>query len=586
MTTPNTGSKPSKTLFICCAVLTLALTKCSPSENNNQAAESQDQAEADLIFVGDNIVTMDDNEAAAVAVIGDRIVAVGTREEILSQQGSTTRVVELGERALLPGFIDAHGHFGGVATYSALLDLSSPPVGAMENVDDIVAAIQNWIGTNNIPAGQLVYGIGYDDSLLEELRHPNRDDLDRASTTHPIIIRHVSGHLSSANSLALETYNVDASTEDPPGGIVRRQLGSNEPDGVMEETAMGLLPGTGVMVDEEMGWRLRREAADIYASYGITTIQESNVGTGYVDALKEQAMLEPFAVVIVTYIMGNPLSDEALETVSHETEYTGGIRIGGVKFTLDGSPQGRTAWMSQPYDEGPPGVDPDYVAYPSYDPEAYRVRIDRLLERGVPVLAHANGDEAIELMIDGIDEALAGGSIPDHRSVIIHAQLIRADQLDRVKELGIVPSYYAAHPFFWGDWHRLSFGDDRANFISPVKATIERDIPFTVHNDSPIVPPDIMRLVSITVNRLTRSGIVLGPEQRATVLEALYAVTQGAAYQYFEEQEKGSITVGKRADFVILEENPLTIDPLDLADVAIVETFARGNSVYQNSEFN
>ena len=163
--------------------------------------------------------------------------------------------------------------------------------------------------------------------------------------------------------------------------------------------------------------------------------------------------------------------------------------------------------MSRPYNEGPPGVDPDYVAYPSYDPDAYRVRIDRLLERGVPVLAHANGDEAIELMIDGIDDALEGEEIPDHRSVIIHAQLIRPDQLDRVKELGIVPSYYAAHPFFWGDWHRLSFGDDRASFISPVKATLNREIPFTVHNDAPIVPPDMMRLVSITVNRLTLSLI-------------------------------------------------------------------------------
>ena len=245
---------------------------------------------------------------------------------------------------------------------------------------------------------------------------------------------------------------------------------------------MGLLPGTGAMVDEEMGWLLRREAAEIYAGYGITTIQESNVSTDYVDALKQQAMEEPFGVDIVTYIMGNPLSDEELAAENHDNDYTGGVRIGGVKFTLDGSPQGRTAWMSRPYNEGPPGVDPDYVAYPSYDPDAYRVRIDRLLERGVPVLAHANGDEAIELMIDGIDDALEGEEIPDHRSVIIHAQLIRPDLLDRVKELGIVPSYYAAHPFFWGDWHRLSFGDDRASFISPVKAPLNREIPFTVHN--------------------------------------------------------------------------------------------------------
>ena len=576
------SSKNIEKLKLVVLVSLFALAGCSPQVELSQEAQSS----ADLIFVGDNIITMDDNVASAVAVIGDRISAVGSREEILAMRDETTQFVDLGARALLPGFIDAHGHFGGVATYSALLDLSSPPVGAMENIDDIVAAIRNWIEVNNVPAGDLVYGVGYDDSLLVELRHPNRDDLDRASTTHPIVIRHVSGHLSSANSLALANYNIGVNTENPAGGIVRRRLGTNEPDGVMEETAMGLLPGTGILVDEELGWRLRREAADIYASFGITTIQESNVSTSYVDALKQQALEEPFAVDIVTYIMGNPLSDEELELVIPDSDYTGGVKIGGVKFTLDGSPQGRTAWMSQPYDAGPPGVDADYVAYPSYEPDAYRQRVDRLLERGVPVLAHANGDEAIELMIDGIEEALSGVEMPDHRSVIIHAQLIREDQLDRVKQLGIVPSYYAAHPFFWGDWHRLSFGDDRASFISPVKATIERDIPFTVHNDSPIVPPDIMRLVSITVNRLTRSGYVLGPDQRASVLEALYSVTQGAAYQYFEEDEKGSITVGKRADFVVLESNPLTIDPLQLENVGVVETFARGKSVYRQVGLN
>ncbi|MDP6652835.1 MAG: amidohydrolase [Gammaproteobacteria bacterium] len=560
----------------CCFILILLLgiIACSP-------ADQQSVQFADLIFIGDNIVTMDDSQVTAVAVRGDRIIATGSDSEIMQLRDESTQLIELGDRALLPGFIDAHGHFGGVATYSSLLDLSSPPVGTMQSIDDIVAAIQGWIRNNNIPDGSIVYGVGYDDSLLEERRHPNRDDLDRASTTHPIVIRHVSGHLTSANSMALAQNNVTAVTVVPEGGVVRRRPDTDEPIGVMEETAMGLLPGTGAMVSQEQSWQLRRDAAEIYAGYGITTIQESNVSESYVDALKAQALQEPFPVDIVTYIMGNPLSDSVLDEVSHESEYTGGIRIGGVKFTLDGSPQGRTAWMSQPYDEGPPGVDADYVAYPSYDPQAYRDRIDGLLARGVPVLAHANGDEAIELMIDGIADALEGESIPDHRSVIIHAQLIRADQLDRVKELGIIPSYYSAHPFFWGDWHRLSFGDDRASFISPVRATVNRDIPFTIHNDSPIVPPDMMRLVSITVNRQTRSGYILGPEQRATVLEALYAITQGAAYQYFEEDEKGSITPGKRADLVILEDNPLTIDPAELANIVIEETYARGKSVFK-----
>ena len=537
--------------------------------------------DADLIFLGQNIITMDASNVSAVAVRGDRIVVAGSEQDARALQGEGTRVIELGERALLPGFIDAHGHFAGVARYVDMLDLSSPPVGDVTSVDDIVRKLQRRIENRNIPPGELVYGYGYDDSLLAELRHPDRDDLDRASSDHPIVIRHVSGHLLAANSMALLEAGVGANTSDPAGGIIRRRPGSDEPDGVMEETAMQFFPGTGELLTPQRQSELRREAVQIYAGYGITTIQDSNVSQAYVDRLKAEGLEQEYAADIVTFVMGNPLPDDVLATVAADTSYTGGVRNGGVKFTLDGSPQGRTAWMSEPYNAGPPGAAADYVAYPSYDPDAWLNRIGPLLERGVPVLAHANGDAAIELMIDGVANAIAAGPVPDHRSVIIHAQLIREDQLDRVAELGIIPSFYSVHPFFWGDWHRLSFGEERARFISPVQAAIARDIPFTVHNDSPIVPPDMMRLVEITVNRETRSGFVLGPDQRASVMQALHAITLGAAYQYFEEDEKGSITVGKRADLVILEDNPLTVATSELGEVSVLETFARGKSIFK-----
>ncbi len=537
--------------------------------------------DADLIFLGQNIITMDASNVSAVAVRGDRIVVAGSEQDARALQGEGTRVIELGERALLPGFIDAHGHFAGVARYVDMLDLSSPPVGDVTSVDDIVRKLQRRIENRNIPPGELVYGYGYDDSLLAELRHPDRDDLDRASSDHPIVIRHVSGHLLAANSMALLEAGVGANTADPAGGIIRRRPGSDEPDGVMEETAMQFFPGTGELLTPQRQSELRREAVQIYAGYGITTIQDSNVSQAYVDRLKAEGLEQEYAADIVTFVMGNPLPDDVLATVAADTSYTGGVRNGGVKFTLDGSPQGRTAWMSEPYNAGPRGAAADYVAYPSYDPDAWLNRIGPLLERGVPVLAHANGDAAIELMIDGVANAIAAGPVPDHRSVIIHAQLIREDQLDRVAELGIIPSFYSVHPFFWGDWHRLSFGEERARFISPVQAAIARDIPFTVHNDSPIVPPDMMRLVEITVNRETRSGFVLGPDQRASVMQALHAITLGVAYQYFEEDEKGSITVGKRADLVILEDNPLTVATSELGEVSVLETFARGKSIFK-----
>ena len=555
-----------------------SLISCSPS--SDQAAAPSVIDPADMIFVGQNIITMDQPDVTGVAVRGDRISFVGSAEEAMLLRGTETRVVELGERALLPGFIDAHGHFSAFASRLDALDLSSPPVGDINSIDDIVSAIRNWIEVRQIPAGEIIHGVGYDDSLLAELRHPTREDLDRASTRHPIVIRHVSGHLLAVNSLALSNANVSVLTDNPEGGVIRRLDGSADPDGGMEETAMRLFPSQSTDLNEEQRRLLRRQALEVYASYGITTIQDSNIGQPYLNQLIEEAKLDPFPQDIVAYLWANVMSDDQLAVVA-PTEYQGGIRLGGIKFTLDGSPQGRTAWMTEPYTQGPPNAKPDYVAYPSYDPELYLQRMPDLIERAVPVLAHANGDAAIDLMLDGVEAGLTSGEVKDHRSVVIHSQLMRPDHLPRFKELGVIPSYYSVHPFFWGDWHRLSFGEERASFISPVAATAALDIPLTIHNDTPVVPPDMMRLVSVTVNRLTRSGYVLGPDQRATVEQALKAITLGAAYQYFEEEDKGSITLGKQADFVLLESNPLGSEPQLLQDIAVVETIARGKSIYQ-----
>ena len=538
---------------------------------------------ADSVYIGEHIISMTGSNPGAVAVRGDRIVATGSAQEITPLIGESTRVIELGEQALLPGFIDAHGHFSALARTADYVDLSPPPVGGAESIADIVRALRLAIEQSNIPAGTLVTGFGYDDSLLEERRHPTRFDLDEASTSHPIVIRHVSGHLAVGNSLALADAGISAETPDPAGGIVRR-LEDGAPDGVMEETAMTLLPDAVASLTAERFAELRRQALQIYAGYGITTIQDSNLPLDYIEMLRQEAASEAYPVDMVAYAMANPLSDEVLDSIEVEQNYVNGFRLGGIKFTLDGSPQGRTAWLTEPYEQGPPGAADDYVAYPSYEPSEYLRRIPAIIERGLPALVHVNGDAAIDLMLEGLESIAQQGPLPDHRSVAIHAQLARPDQLDRMRELGVLPSFYAVHPFFWGDWHRLSFGDERASFISPLRAALDRGIPITIHNDSPVVPPDIMRLVSIAVNRETRSGYVLGPDQRVDVMEALHAVTLGAAYQYFEENEKGSLEAGKRADFVILAQDPRIVESEALADIDIVETISRGVSVFRGNQ--
>lgn len=536
---------------------------------------------ADTIFYGDNIVTMDPNQpfVEAVAVRGETITAAGSMDEVISLRGVATRVVELGDRALLPGFIEAHGHFLGVGAMQESLGLHPPPVGDVNNIDDLVSKVRRWIEDHDIPAGESVVGSGYDDSLLEEGRHPTRFDLDRASTEHPIILNHVSGHLRATNSVALAVGGITAETPDPQGGRIRRVEGSMEPNGVLEERAGRLVATAGPRRTQEELDALVRASIDVYLKYGATTIQNgSGTSPAQVAAFRRAAEREPLNADLAVFTSAAAILDGELE---YQEQYRNGMRVAGVKFVLDGSPQGRTAWLTEPYSEGPPGAPVDYRAYGTMDSERYKTQAAALIDRGVPFLAHANGDAAMDLMMDGVEEAVADmNETPDHRSVIIHAQLMRADQLDRAARLGAVPSFFSAHSFFWGDWHVRSFGEERGSNISPVRWAIDRGVRFTVHNDAPVVPPHMMRLVSITVNRKTRSGRVLGPAQRATIEEALHAITLGAAYQYFEEDTKGSITVGKQADLVILGQNPLTADPAELEDIPIVETFSRGRSVY------
>mgnify|MGYP000116380870 CR=1 FL=1 len=557
---------------------------------------------ADLVFFGDHILTVDPatEGAAGVAVRGDTIVAVGSRAELARSIGPATRVVELGEQALLPGFIDAHGHLGLEMLVVDFLNVSSPPVGPMRSIEDIVTALRARIDDLKPAPGELVVGYGYDDSLLAEGRHPDRDDLDRVSATQPVVLLHVSAHLATANSAALAAIGYDSTSPDPPGGLIRRREGSREPNGVLEESAVGpaLASQANALGTPERFAAAVHKALAYYARFGITTVQDGASHPAMVEGLRAVAANTPLALDVAAYLReeapktGTPAAPGAMASggpdvtsLGHSREYRNGVRIAGVKFVLDGSPQGRTAWMTEPYREGPPGAAADYRAYPTLDPDYYRRRAAELIGGGVPFLAHANGDAAIDLMIDGVSRAVraietGGGSVPDHRSIAIHAQLARPDQLDAMKRLGVVPSFFSAHAFFWGDWHRASFGDGRALAISPLRSARDRGLRFSIHNDAPVVPPDVLGLVEIAVLRTTRSGFVIGERERITVEQALRAVTLDAAYGYFEEDRKGSLTPGKRADLVVLAADPRAVPADRIGEIAIIETIARGRTVY------
>ena len=543
---------------------------------------AQPHAASETIYLGD-VVTMETAapRAEAVAVAGDRIVAVGTRIDVMRLRGKETRVVELGERALLPGFIDAHGHLTATAAFSQYANLGSPPAGPIKSIGELQDALRLHIAERAIPAGQWVIGVGYDDSLLTERRHPTRADLDSVSTEHPVFVVHVSGHLSASNSRLLAIANIGAAAPDPPGGVIRRRTGSREPDGVLEETAhmalYAMVPKAGL----QESLPLIAKAMDYYASMGITTVQDGGAMPDNLALLSEAARRHLLNLDVVAYRFwvpgGAPFPDDLGFGI-----YRDRLKIGGVKLILDGAPQGKTAYLSEPYLVPPPGQPATYRGYPSLPPPAVVKALREAMARNVPLLAHANGDAAAQILIDAVEAARRDTGRTDSKVVMIHAQTVRDDQLDRMGALGITPSFFVGHTFYWGDWHReQTLGYARAERISPTRSALERGLAFTLHNDAPVVPPDILRTIWSATTRRTRSNDILGPQQRLTVMEALAGVTINAARQYSEEDRKGSIRVGKLADLVILSQNPLTTDPERLLEVRVVETISHGQSVYR-----
>ena len=532
------------------------------------------------IYLNGDIVTMDEAQplVEAVAVRDGTILAVGDRVDVEALAGDNVKILDLQGNTLLPGLIDAHGHLGFTALNMAAANVSSPPVGIAVTVADVVELLKQQ--RDKSPAGSWISGWGYDDSLLAEQRHPTRAELDQVSSDRPVAILHVSGHFVSCNSACLALAGINAESEAPPGGIIRRMAGSNQPDGVLEETAIGAVMKVLPRPDKATRLALLKQAQDYYARNGITTVQDGAVQADEIALMRDAAQQDLLYLDIVAYPYAAYLGDQ-LSQFPPSHSYDGHFRVGGFKLVLDGSPQGKTAWLTKPYLHPPHGQPADYVGYPTLSDEQVNDYVDFAFANNIPVLAHANGDAAADQLINAVKAGNSAHGNADRRTVMIHAQTVRDDQIDSMLEQGIMPSYFSVHTFYWGDWHRDSvFGVERASRISPLRTSTDKGLRYSTHNDTPIVPPDMMRLVWSSVNRITRSGKVLGEEQRATPMEALKSITLDAAYQYFEEDTKGSISVGKVADFVVLGDNPLKVDKLAIKDIEVLQTIKDGVVVF------
>lgn len=533
------------------------------------------------IYYGGSILTMENQSDVPEAVLVENgvIRKVGNLSEIEKITKGKGKRIDLKGKCLMPAFIDPHSHLAMNGQMALFADL-----GDCNCFSDIEEKMRRYIVDNKVTKDQIAVGFGYDHNFLEEQTHPNKLVLDKVSTEIPVFILHTSGHLGCCNSAMLALAGIDQNTEDPKGGRFGRMPGTTEPDGYLEETAM-------MNSQAVMGNRLKPNIKKIlggmqktYVENGVTTAQEGAGSAQYMSLLKMADLLGELKIDVVVYpVVGKDIEEFCKKNRNLVGKYKKHLKVGGYKMILDGSPQGRSAWMSKPYLGGEEG----YCGYPWLSDEDVLENVRLSIKNNMQLLTHCNGDAASEQLLNAYEVALEesdNANKRDLRPVMIHCQTTRNDQLDRMAKIDMIASIFVGHVYYWGDVHMKNFGAERGHHISPVKDALDRNLLVTFHQDTPITKPNMLHSVWCAVNRVSRNGNVIGVEQKIDVYEALKAVTINGAYQYFEEESKGSIKEGKRADLIILDKNPMDVQCDEIKDIVVLETIKDGKTIYQKMQ--
>ncbi len=555
---------------------------------------------ADAIYGGGTILTMAGPEPAQVeclAVKDGRIVFVGRAAEAAAFAGPDTRRVDLAGKTLLPGFIDTHGHF--VYFGKNLVDAN---LFGAATVAEVLERMRRQ--AERTPADGWIVGFGYQARQLAEARPPTAEELDRVSADRPVLIVDSSGHLGSANAAAFRAAGISTATPDPTGGKFTRGNDGKSLAGPMEETALNAVRAKRPPFSGELANRVITGAAEVWASHGQTTAMEAGLGLGNDDvavvlnaidkrllpidlyvAAKDSAMDETLAAAYGVASAYNPQAAGTLAKLRAarpdlDSRYVNRVRLGGIKFWLDGSLD--TAWFTEPYTVNPPGKTGAFAGYRQIPDEVLDAAFDRFWATGLQIHMHMNGDAAADQALAAIAKAVKKHGMHDHRPVFVHASWVRPDQVEKIKACGAIPSFLPSGIVPGGDAVVRLWGPVRSAGAMASRSFLRAGLPFTFSHDAPVSPvPSILALVDAGVNRMSGSGQVIGPDERITPYQALRAVTATAAYQLKEEKTKGTLEVGKLADLVILEKNPLTVEPATIKDIAVIETIKEGKTVWR-----
>jgi len=545
--------------------------------------DSQKLDKATVYYNGD-ILTMvgeSPNYVEALVEKEGKIVFTGSSSEAMKIAGMGHNMIDLKGNTLVPGFIDGHCHFANFGGQAVGAQLLASPDANVDDLEMLISVLKKWNTPENRALTGWIFGTGFDDSVLKEKRFPTKHDLDQVSTEFPIMIVHISGHFAVVNSKGLEKLGINANTKDPEGGLIRREKNSNEPNGVLEElAAIPFMLEAIAPKSEEALIKFFDAGQDMALSYGYTTAQEGRAMQNQ-EMLVAMAEMDKYKIDVISYI-DYMFVDKHMNSKWNSKNYINNFRIGGMKVTLDGSPQGRTAWRTEPYLIPPEGMPHDYSGYPAIPNDSV---LSSIFEKGFinnwQILTHTNGDAAVDQLIRTMKPLKEKYGNNERRDVIIHGQYIREDQLDRAKEMKMITSLFPLHTFYWGDWHKELIGDSLVQKISPVQTAISKGLDVTIHTDAPVALPNLMRVVWTAVARKSRSDKIIGPDERLTPYQALKAITIWSAYQHYEEDKKGSLENGKLADLVILDNNPLKVNVDDIKEIKVLKTIKEGKVVFE-----
>ncbi|MFZ4058786.1 MAG: amidohydrolase [Ferruginibacter sp.] len=537
-----------------------------------------------VLYYNGDIITMADSiaqYAEALVVKDGKILFVGTKSAAEKEAGSSATLIDLQGKTLLPGFIDAHSHVAQGINSITEINVSCPPVGNCSSVADIIKTIEAFKVKNNIANGEWLMAWGYDNELISEKRHPNLTELDKAFPNNPVIMAHVSGHMAVCNSAALKLANITAQTKDPAGGHIERDAKGNL-TGLLQENAAFLMVSVIPQISMDKKVALLDDVINQYAENGYTTIQEGLSDHQTFELLTKAVAKKPFQLDVISLLDSKDIDRYINDKTMVFGKYSNGLKWGGIKIVGDGSPQGKTAYFLKPYcNHGICDAKDGFRGAPNLSASELDSLFYKCYTHNIQLYMHCNGDASVDMFLQSNEKNKTVGTANDRRSVIIHSQFVNRNQLAQIKAHHIIPSFFTNHAYFWGNVHRNNLGEERANFLSPIATADSMGIVYTNHTDFRITPLDPMFVLWTAVNRLSREGVVIGTKERATPYQALKGITSNVAYQYFEEKEKGKLIEGYTADLVILDKNPLKVEPQLIKDIKVLETIKDGKLVFK-----